>query len=347
MKVLMIGPGRGLKGGIASVVESYYEVGLDKVINLEYLETFCEGSNIEKINFALKSLKGFKKKAKSADIIHIHMSSRGSFYRKSLFVIKASMMKKKIILHIHGSEFKKFYDIECNSFIKKYVRNILNKANKVIALSDEWKDLLGEIVDKEKIEILYNSIQVGKVNENKDYKRNKILFLGRVGERKGVYDIIKLVPKIIERYSDAEFIIAGDGEVEQIRKLVEEKQLDNNVKILGWTSGEDKINLIREATIYLLPSYNEGMPISILEAMANQLPIVSTIIGGIPQLVKDGEEGYLFEAGDLNGFEKAIEKVLSSEKERARLGRNSFDKVDKCFNLEKNINKLIDLYNNC
>ena len=102
MKVLMIGPGRGLKGGISSVVESYYNVGLDKLVDLDYLETFTDGTKIKKIIFAIKSLLKFTNKAKDSDIVHIHMSSRGSFYRKSLFVKKAYKMNKKIIIHIHG-----------------------------------------------------------------------------------------------------------------------------------------------------------------------------------------------------------------------------------------------------
>lgn len=344
MKVLMIGPGRGLKGGISSVIESYYNVGLNKLVDLDYLETFIEGKKIKKIIFAIKSLLKFKGKAKNSEIVHIHMSSRGSFYRKSLFVMKAYNMNKKIIIHIHGSEFQKFYHEESNSIQKKYIKRILNKSNKVIALSDEWKTILSEIVENNKIEVLYNSIEVKSNLNNKNYEEENILFLGRLGKRKGVYDILEVAPKIISKHPNVKFIIAGDGEVDNVRTLCKEKGIEKNVKILGWTSGDDKIKLLNQATVYLLPSYNEGMPISILEAMSYKLPVVSTNIGGIPQLVREDIEGYLFNPGDLSELESILNKILSSEKLRKKLGGNSFEKVDKHFNIEKNIYKLCSIY---
>lgn len=347
MKVLMIGPGKGLKGGISSVVDSYYNIGLDKLVDIEYLETFVEGTKLKKISFAIKALLKFKKNAADKNIIHIHMSSRGSFYRKSLFILKAYKMNKKIILHIHGSEFQKFYQEECNDLLKKYVKNIFSKCNKVIALSDEWKLILSEIVDINKIEVLYNAIEVKCHKSKKDYSKKKILFLGRVGRRKGAYDILKVAPTIISRHPDVEFIIAGDGEVEELRELSKNKNIDKWVNILGWTSGDEKINLLKEATIYLLPSYNEGMPISVLEAMSYRLPILSTNIGGIPQLVTNEVEGYLFDAGDLKKIEEALDKILSNNVLREKLGKNSYNKVKEEFNLEKNIQKLYDIYESC
>lgn len=347
MNVLMIGPGRGLKGGISSVVESYYEIGLDKMIKLDYLETFIDGNKSTKVKFALNSLKKFKILAKDKEVIHIHMSSRGSFYRKSLFVLKASKMDKKIILHIHGSEFEKFYKEECNELIKNYVKFIFKKCSKVIALSEEWKEILSQIVNKEKIEVLDNSIIVKKDRNKKDYSAKKILFLGRLGKRKGVYDILKIAPDIINKYPDVEFIIAGDGEVDKVKKICIDKNIDKNIKIIGWTSGDDKIKLLNEATVYLLPSYNEGMPISILEAMAYKLPIISTNIGGIPQLISNSSEGFIFEAGDLEQLKKVLDKILSDKGLREKLGNSSFDKVNSKFNLEKNILKLCKIYKEC
>lgn len=346
MKVLMIGPGRRLKGGISSVVESYYNVGLDKIVNLEYLDTFTEGTSIKKIKFAIKALFEFDNLAKKSDIIHIHMSSRGSFYRKSLFIKRAYRMKKKIILHVHGSEFEKFYE-ECNFLMQNYVRDIFSKCNKVIALSEEWKIILSNIVDANKIEVLYNSIEVRKNNLEKDYSKKKVLFLGRVGKRKGAYDILEVAPKIISKHPDVEFIIAGDGEVDRFRELCNKKNINKGMNIVGWIDGEEKIKLLDEATIYLLPSYNEGMPISILEAMSYRLPIISTNIGGIPQLITNEIEGYLINAGDIENLERLINQLLSNSELRKRLGNNSFHKVNEKFNLEKNIYRLYDIYKEC
>lgn len=347
MNVLMIGPGRGLKGGISSVIESYYEVELDKMIDLYYLETFIDGNKYTKVKFALHALKKFDELVRDKEIIHIHMSSRGSFYRKSLFVLKASKMNKKIILHIHGSEFETFYKEECNELMKKYVRFIFKKCSKVLALSEEWKEILSQIVNKEKIEVLDNSIIVKEDKNKKDYSAKKILFLGRVGKRKGVYDILQVAHKIISKYPDVKFIIAGDGEVDKVKKICIDKEINKNIEIIGWVSGDDKVKLLNEATVYLLPSYNEGMPISILEAMAYKLPIISTNIGGIPQLISNNSEGFIFEPGDLEKLEEVLDKILEDRDLRERLGNNSFNKVNSKFNMEKNILKLCEIYKEC
>lgn len=347
MKVLMIGPGRNLKGGISSVVDSYYRIGLDNLIDLDYLETYIDGSVIKKMTFAFKSLFKFSKKAKENEIIHIHMSSRGSFYRKSLFILISSKLKKKIIIHIHGSEFERFYYEECNNIAKKYIRYILGKANRIIVLSQEWKQILSNICSTKEIVVIHNSIEVKEEFMKKNYEEKSILFLGRVGKRKGVYDILSVAPTIIHKYPNVKFIIAGDGETEIFKQICYEKQIYNNIEILGWTSGEEKIKLLKEATVYLLPSYNEGMPISILEAMSYKLPIISTNVGGIPQMITSGEEGYLIEAGDLKDLEEKICFLLEDYKQREKMGLASFKKVNEQFNLKININNLCQLYESC
>ena len=343
VKVLMIGPNKLENGGISSVVNSYYDVGLDKDKNLQltYLDTFKSGSLLKKISVFLKSIIVFRNNIKENDIVHIHMSYRGSFYRKSIFVLMSKYKNKKVIIHIHGSEFKKFYD-KSNNFIKKYIENTLNKADYVLALSEEWRENLISIAPKSRVEILHNSIIVPKY-DYKNYKFKNILFLGRLGKRKGVYDILKVANSISSKFPDCKFILAGDGEIENVKKICNDLSI-NNIIIPGWISGYDKVNLLKEATIYILTSYNEGMPISILEAMAYKLPIISTKIGGIPQLIDNGVEGFLVDAGDILGLENSINKLLESEELRKNMGENSFKKVEKDFNLVKNIEKLKSIY---
>ena len=129
------------------------------------------------------------------DLAHIHMASYGSFLRKSIIINMLRMFNIKVILHIHGACFNKFYE-ESNNKIKKYIENTLNKAEDVIVLSESWKNFFKKIVPEEKIIVLYNAVSMPELKEKKKDKECKnILFLGRLGERKGVYDILKVAKK--------------------------------------------------------------------------------------------------------------------------------------------------------
>ena len=122
IKVLMLGPARSVKGGMTSVVDNYYDAKLNEKVKLKYIET-CNDSKY-KISKLLKEIKGkleFHKKINNYDVVHIHMASRRSTFRKAKYAHIAKAKGKRVILHIHGGEYKIFYN-ECNEEKKKYIR---------------------------------------------------------------------------------------------------------------------------------------------------------------------------------------------------------------------------------
>ena len=138
-KVLMLGPARDVKGGMTSVVDNYYEYGLDKKVELKYIETINDKSKISKFISEKRGYKEFKKVIDKFDIVHIHMASRRSTFRKGKYVKIAKNKGKKVIIHLHGAEFKVFIN-ECNFKQRQYVEEILNLADRIIVLSEEWKE---------------------------------------------------------------------------------------------------------------------------------------------------------------------------------------------------------------
>lgn len=346
-KVLMIGAARNMKGGISTVINSYYETGLDELVDLEYVETLVEGNNLKKIIFGLKAVIKYLFIIKNYDIIHIHMASRGSFFRKSIFVLIAKIFKKKIILHIHGAEFMVFYKNECIKIIKKYVIFIFNIADKIIALSDQWKSNLTEIVDNNKIVVIRNSILIPKVNENKDYSEANILFLGRIGERKGIYDLINVIEKIVKQGYRFKLKLAGDGDIEKVREICKSKNISRYIDTVGWINGDDKIKLLKESTIFVLPSYNEGLPMSILEAMSYSIPVIATNVGGIPEVVSNKINGYIIKAGDIKNLEESLIRLIEDKNLRCKMGNNAKETISDNFNLERIIKIIVRLYEEC
>ena len=344
MKVLMIGAGRDVRGGVSSVVNSYYDAGLDKLCELTYLPTMEDGSKLKKLFVAVWARLCFEQLIKKNDILHVHMSADNSFYRKALFIRKAYKEKKKIIIHMHGSTFDLFYLERCNEAQKSQVREIFAMADAVIALSQDWKEFLEKyICPADKIHVIYNAVKLPPAYE-KDYSSQDMLFLGNLGKRKGTYDLIEVLPDILKAFPDAHMYFGGDGEQEQAKALCREKGISDRVSFLGWVRGKEKEELLKKCSIYVLPTYHEGMPMSILEAMSYGMAVVSTYAGGIPHIIKNGENGLLCEAGDTAALQKLLEELLEQRDRREQFGRDAREKIAQEFDIQITIEKLIQIY---
>ena len=344
MKVLMIGAGRDVRGGVSSVVNSYYDAGLDKRCELTYLPTMEDGSKLKKLLVAARARVRFERLIRENDILHVHMSADNSFYRKAVFIRKAHKEGKKIIIHMHGSTFDLFYKERCTDAQKQQVREIFAMADKVIALSEDWKEFLAEyICDAKKIVVVYNAVKIPEAYP-KDYTNRKMLFLGILGQRKGTYDLIEVLPEILSKYPDSHIYFGGDGEREQAEHLCMEKEIADHVTFLGWVRGTEKEKFLKECSIYVLPTYHEGMPMSILEAMSYGMAVVSTYVGGIPHIITDGEQGLLCEAGDRATLRENLLKLLENENLREKLGRNAYNMMVRKFDVRENVEKVLQIY---
>ncbi len=344
LKVLMIGPARTVKGGMTTVVNNYYMAKLDEKVSLRYVETINDKNIISKFIQEKKGFREFKKNIINYDLVHVHMASRRSTFRKGKYIEIAKKHGKKVILHIHGAEYKKFYS-ECSTKEREYIKRILDLSDVVVVLSKEWKDFFDEIVkDTEKVVILYNAVVLPNDFE-KDTNSRKILFMGRIGQRKGIYDLIEVVEKIAKEYKDIHLYIGGDGEVQKLQRIISEKGMQNNISYIGWITEQSKIKYLKECSYYILPSYNEGMPMSILEGMAYKNITISTNVGGIPQVIENMKNGIIIEPGDKNALYEKLVMLLKDKNVREKLSTNARKTIEEKFNISNNIDELLDIYN--
>ncbi len=351
MKVCMVVQDLMVKGGIASVVNGYRGSQLEKDYNIIYVESYKDGGKLTK---TLKAISGYFHFVKvllidKPDLIHIHSSFGPSFYRKMLFIYMASWAKKPIINHIHGADFDEFY-VNASDKKKQQIKKVYGKCSVLIALSDEWKDRLSQIVPTDKITVIENySILHGdaltlRLNRPSN---NTVLFLGELGKRKGCYDIPAVVAEVVKQVPSVKFVLAGSGSAEDeaaIKKLCKEKGIASHVEFPGWVRGEQKDKLLREADVFFLPSYNEGMPMSVLDAMGYGLPVVSTNVGGIPKIVHDGENGYCCEAGDVDRLSVFIANILKNEEQRRIYAEQSLSIVKQRYSLEQHLRCIANVY---
>ena len=337
----MIGADRDVKGGVSSVVNQYYAGGLDNLVDLKYIPTMKDGGKIKKTLTMIKAFYTFITVIGKYDILHVHMSKGASFYRKSIFIKIAHRFNKKIIVHMHSGAVDTFYD-SLSQKKKKYFTSIFEKVDCVIVLSNKWKKFFEQICKSEKIYILPNSVTVEKF-EREDYCNHNFLCLGRLGKNKGTFDMLKIIPKLISDYPDIRFWFAGDGEIEKCKQIAKENNIENYVCFPGWISGKEKKDLLIQCSNYILPSYSEGMPMSVLEAMAYKCLVISTDVGGISEFIQSGENGFLINAGNITEIEKTIRISLESDRKK-EIADHGYKTVEERFNTEKNIYKLLSLY---
>lgn len=347
-KVCMVVQDPMVKGGIAAVVNGYRGSELEKDFKITYVESYKDGGKLTKL---FKSVCGYIHFMKvllinKPDLVHIHSSFGPSFYRKLPFIYLANWTKKPIINHIHGAEFDSFY-VNASDKKKKLIKRIYNKCSILIALSDEWKERLKLIVPERNINVIENySIIHDDAFECKIERdsHKQVLFLGEIGKRKGCYDIPSVVEKVVSAVPEVKFILGGSGDIEQIKTILREKGVEQNVLFPGWVRGSDKDRLLRESDIFFLPSYNEGMPMSILDAMGYGLPVVSTNVGAIQKIVQNGKNGYTCVPGDTEGFANSIIEMLNTKNKLRAFSIGSYEIVSQKYSLETHLKLIEELY---
>ena len=342
MKVLMIGPSRKVKGGMTTVVDNLLMNGLTKRVTLEYLETINDSNIFSKFIKEICGYQKFKKKIYDFDIIHIHMASNRSTYRKIKYIKLSVNMNERIVLHVDGGGFADFFENETPKK-KKYIVKWLNKVDKIIVLSEEWLNYFKKIVNPSKIQIVYNGVTLDK-SENNFILNHNILFLGRICKEKGIYNLLDAISILKKEYNDIKLIICGAGEEKKLNDEIRKLGLQNNVILKGWVNGEEKKHCINNCSIFVLPSEFEAMPMSILEVMSYGKIVIATNVGGIPQIIKDKDNGYLIKDNSHTSIAYAIEDLYKNENLRKKIIINSSKTIKEQFDIKSKVNEILKIY---
>lgn len=315
-------------------------------VQFRHIVSHVEGSAGEKIGQNIKAASAFMKE-RHVDVVHIHVASGASFYRKSLFVALCRLRKIPVVMHVHGADFDSFF-LQSSGTAKRYIRKTFASCSAVLVLSPSWRDFFVQHITDKNVAVLHNGVYTPVFDAcyTMPANLNKFLFLGRLGQRKGVYDLLEAVDRLVngEQRRDLLFYLAGDGEVEEVSKLVAQKQLTANVQVLGWIGEQEKLEWLKKADTMVLPSYNEGLPMSILESMAAGKVIISGRVGGIPDLVTDGENGFLITPGDVESLQKHIVYVATHPDEMIEMAKHNRQKIAEEYNLQKLNAWLFSLY---
>ena len=296
-----------VRGGIAQLLSTY-----DAYVYEDF--NFCANSGGG--NFLSKMMKAFlgvilflKKMIfdRKIKIVHIHTASHNSFWRSSLYVNLTKLFRKKVLLHIHGGDFRNFYKKS-----PKRISRILNRCDMIVTLTPTWKRYFEDITDSIPVEVVENVITPPRLNPQ-DAEGDVIhfLFLGKICAEKGIYDLLSMLTENRDVAKSVMLHIGGNGEVDKLKAYISDNNLQDCVIFEGWVDENKKADLFNLCEISILPSYAEGMPISLIEAMSYGLYTVSTKVGGIPEVITS-EVGTLYDAGDNVQLLNSIRYVINN-----------------------------------
>ncbi|WP_208422410.1 glycosyltransferase family 4 protein [Latilactobacillus fragifolii] len=337
MNILMVGPDSNAKGGMATVIKNFkeYYSGPNKIF---YLNSWTE--NNAKVT-GLKAIFTIRKmiRQNKIEIVHFHVAQNGSFFRKVLLA-KLVPQKVKIIFHMHASQFDVFYDHAAKP-LKIWIKKRLDYVDYIVALSDEWETFYTAIT-KTKIKVIENAVNVPE-SVNYNVNSNQIITLGRLGQRKGTYDILKIAGVMQDKFPEIKFILYGDGEITEVSHKIKQLGLVN-VKIGGWLNGNDRKVAIKNSLIHVLPSYHEGLPMAVLETMAYGVPNITTNIGGMPQVIKNHANGILLSPGDTSALEHELTNLLKKRYILKTYSKSAADTIKKEYSLSTYFKKWNNLY---
>lgn len=345
LRVLMCASSLKVKGGMVSVVKNYLGCRDWGNVRITFIPTHIETNkyllmayfSIAYIRILCLAL------LRKIDIAHLHVAERGSFYRKAFILQTLKRFGVKVILHHHGAEFDLFYN-GLSGKRKEYVNKILRMADLNIVLSQRLVQMIKGKSPKAKVEVLYNAVNVPQTNPY-DIQSHNVLFLGRLGHRKGTYDLLEVIRRIDKELpSDVRFYLCGDGEVEEVKRKVEALGISHRISHIGWIDGKQKEDFMKQSMMNVLPSYNEGLPMTILETMAHGIPNISTSIASIPEVLHDGENGFLITPGDVDTLCKRILQLIDDNSLRSRFSQESYKLVKCSFSLNANIKRLSRFY---
>lgn len=329
ISVVMMGNAPSVRGGITSVISQLRRHPWEKQgIRMEFIPTFRGGSRLSKVSyFAAAFCKlWYRLRKERVDVVHLHMSHNGSFWRKYLLHRLCGVYGVADIVHLHSSSLMEFYQ-NSSPAVRRRITRLFSQCAGVVVLGERWRQRVIQIAPEAVIYPLPNTVLIPPCSSQQQVHRVTFLYLGVLVERKGVMDLLTAVAQLRREEafdgSNAHFVIGGSGECEQqLRRYAAEHELEDMVTFTGWLSPQHKEQQLLSSQVLVLPSYNEGLPVAVLEGISYGLAVVATDVGDVSQVVHDGENGFLFAPGDIEALKRCLRALMQSSL-RERMGAKS------------------------
>jgi glycosyltransferase involved in cell wall biosynthesis len=301
LRVVMAGPDPAGNGGIESVT-ALMATHCSRFADIEVVPTYRFGSPVKRVATALTGTARVLRRLsrRDVDLVHLHMAKRASIARKGVLTLLARAYRVPVVLHCHGGMFERDYR-RMPRLLQRLVSGVLRQAQSVVVLSDSWRSVYHDLVHvpADRLTVLPNGIELPAGVPERSLDPLVVAFLGRLGQRKGAWDVITAVAELPEPVqARIRVVMAGDGAVAYTQDLAIRLGLTDVVEVRNWLAPAVRDRLLARSAVFVLPSRNEGLPMAMLEAMGWGLVPVVSAVGGIPEVVTDGVNGFLVRPGD-------------------------------------------------
>ncbi|WP_144797977.1 glycosyltransferase family 4 protein [Halorubrum depositum] len=343
VEVLIIGPSRSGAGGVNRYITGQCRYLPERIRTRVYSVAVPPGTGLAR--FALAVLIALKQMLlfpfrRPPDVVHIHSAQWNSFYQSSWYVLFVALVWRcPVVLHVHGSSFDEFLEVDSLP-VRSLQSVVFDASDVVVALSDSWAEVLESHVDPRKVVVLHNAVDVSEYDPSFSTSPVRMSYVSRHIERKGTRELVEAIDQLAEEVP-IDITIASQGPLSHLVEDLADSR--SGVEYVGYVSEERKRKILDESMVYVLPTYAEGVPIAILEAMAGGNAIVSTGVGGIPSVV-DEDNGVLVEPGDADELADALRTLLADPDRIRAMARASRRRVEAAHSWETVTADLVELY---
>ncbi len=344
VRVVMVGPAPRIYGGISVVAGAILDSELPNQCRLTYLAegTRQRQSALAKLASALAALVRLVGllAGRQADLLHLHVGGGSSFYRHMGYLALGRLARKPVLLHWHVPGAGEAQDAGLpGGAQRRLARWAVNRAARVIVLSPAWAEALAALAGRpdagQRMVALPNPVDCERIRPPDDPAQRQpdvVLFLGDFSQRKGVRDLLAAAPAVLQRHPAARFVLAGGQPPADV--AAQAAPLGDAIHFPGFVRGADKLRTLQEASLLALPSYAEGMPVAVLEAMAAGLPVVATPVGGVPDFFR----------GDVPALAAAIVRLLDDPAAAQAMGRHNRQQALEQFAVPQYARRLLEVY---
>ena len=343
-KVCHIGPALDVQGGISSVLVSYKK--LFKLPDENFMPSY-NGSFVKSLPLFFCLCLKLLFCPPDVPYFQIHTSFNGSFFRKFLISLCLRLRRKKYVVHVHGSRFIRMCETS-PKLVQRFIRCYFRHSVMVVCITPDMQEFLDDFVGKGKCRYVVipnpcSTIADVPVDLTLHEKPVKIVFSGRYGQRKGVYDLVKAFSNANFK-NPVELYLFGDGEVEKLKSVVADSPKAEMIHVSDWLKHEEYLKTLVQFDLLALPSYAETFGMSLVEAMGLGIPVVAARSGGVPYVVRDGVDGFLMDAGDIQMLSKNLETLVDDTSLRVRMGRDAWMDAVKNYKSDVVLDKFENAY---
>jgi glycosyltransferase involved in cell wall biosynthesis len=331
--IAMIGAAPETRGSVAAVVDAYRAHGLFKRWPVQYIATSGDGTLAQQAVLLARAARDFASLLAQHRrmVVHVHATAGAGFWREAVFMGAALAAGCPLVVHLHGNGFD------------ASIRGFLARAAVVCVPCEASRTWVRSVARKADVVLAPPPVAVAAVPELAA-KPNLVLFLGRLEAKKGIYDLLDAVAGLRAAVPDVRLVCAGDGDRIGVARYAERLGIADAVKFTGWVGPSGKRALLEHAAAFALPSYDEALPVSLVEAMSAGIPVVASPTGGIAEVVADGASGFLVAPGDRSGLERALRRLLIDRELGARMGKAARETAKARFAPERALAVLENLY---